>query len=61
MGLINEPGTFFGGEEGEGRDYTGKSLKILDIQHRCVFENTRLDIMYILFSLILKLDLRIGP
>ena len=42
-------------------DNTGKSLNILHVQHLCVFENTRFDMMFILFSIILKLDLRIGP
>ena len=41
-------------------DISGKVSKILHVQNLCVFENTRFDMIF-LFSLILKLDLRIGP
>ena len=42
-------------------DNTGKSPKILHVQHRYVLKSKRLDMIFILFSLLLMLDFRIEP
>ena len=71
MGLINGPGTIFGMRGGWGgkRVYVEVFLKWTiwgkvskyNMYSICVFENSFLDMMIILFSIILKLYLRIGP